>query len=57
MKTTSLPCLWTTVRTYYCHIWTYGWKDGSVKASHSDNWAQNGCPLPPRPHRGYAKTG
>lgn len=57
MKTISLPCPWTTVWTYYYHIRTYGWKDGSVTASHSDNWAQNGCPLPLWPHWGYAKTG
>lgn len=57
MKTISLPCPWTSVWTYYYHIRTYGWKDGSVTASYSDNWAQNGCPLPLWPHWGWAKTG
>lgn len=57
MKTISLPCPWTTVWTYYYHIRSYGWKDGSFGASHDDNWAQNGCVLPLWPHWGYAKTG
>jgi hypothetical protein len=33
------------------------WEDGSLTASHSDNRAQNGCPLPLWPHWSYAKTG
>jgi hypothetical protein len=57
MKTISLPCPWTTVWTYYYHIRSYGWKDGSFSANHDDNWAQNGCVFPLWPHWGYAKTG
>lgn len=56
MKTISLPCPWTKVWTYYYHIRAYGWRDGTFGASHSDNWAQNGCPLPLWAHWAYAKT-
>lgn len=57
MKTISLPCPWTTVWTYYNHVRTFGWKDGSVTANRDDSFNTNGCPLPLWEHWTYAKTG
>jgi hypothetical protein len=57
MKTISLPCPWTTVWTYYYHVRSYGWKDGSFGANYDSNWAQNNCVFPLWPHWSYAKTG
>ena len=56
MKTISLPCPWTHVWTYYNHVRTYGWRDGTISANRDDSWNQGGCPLPLWEHWSYAKT-
>jgi hypothetical protein len=50
------PCPWTTAWTYYNHVRTYGWYNGSVTASVAESYVQGTC-FPLWPHWSYAKTG
>lgn len=50
-------CPYTTVWTYYYHVRTYGWSDGSVSGNYDDFLVDNNC-LPLFPHfSGGVKTG
>jgi hypothetical protein len=49
-------CPWTTVWTYYYHVRSYGWSDGSFSGNYDDFLVDNGC-LPLFPKFSSQKTG